>query len=452
MIKGYFGNQWRASRVLLGPDSSHPSSLLLILNIPETVMNVLVLNCGSSSLKFQIVETDLDLIEKNADRQNAKGIIERIGSQSLITFQAGGQRPTKQVAPLRDLRTALDYALRWIVSKEASIPGIQSLADIHVVGHRVVHGGEKFTRSVVISEEVIKGLEDCIELAPLHNPANLKGIQAAIELFGPGVPQVAVFDTSFHSTMPEVSYLYAIPYQLYRRYKIRRYGFHGTSHRYVAYRYRQLQKLEREQVNIITLHLGNGCSACAVKNGESIDTTMGLTPLEGLVMGTRSGDIDPSALEYLIHKEGMSITEVDTVLNKQSGLLGVSGLTNDMRDLLEEEREHQDRRAKLAIDVFCHRAKKYIGAYLAEMGGADAVVFTGGIGENSSEIRRRICGGLEWLGIEIDDDLNKKVIGGQEGLISKAGSKVKVMAIPTNEELLIARDSVRCVKDAPRRW
>ena len=415
-------------------------------------MNVLVLNCGSSSLKFQIIETDLNLIDKNEDRQNAKGIIERIGSQSLITFQVGDQRPTKQVAPLRDLRTALDFALRWVVSKEASIRGIQSLADIHVIGHRVVHGGENFTRSVIINDEVIKGLEDCIELAPLHNPANLKGIRAAIELFGPGVPQVAVFDTSFHSTMPEVAYLYAIPYQLYRRHKIRRYGFHGTSHRYVAYRYRQLQKLEREQVNIITLHLGNGCSACAIKKGASIDTTMGLTPLEGLVMGTRSGDIDPSVLEYLMHKEGMSITEVDTVLNKQSGLLGVSGLTNDMRDLLAEEREHQDRRAKLAIEVFCHRARKYIGAYLAEMGGAESVVFTGGIGENSPDIRRRICSGLEWLGIEIDDTSNKSIVGGKEGAISKEGSRVSVLVIPTNEELLIGRDSVRCVKDAPRRW
>jgi acetate kinase len=305
---------------------------------------------------------------------------------------------------------------------------------------------------VIIGDDVIKGIEDCIDLAPLHNPANLKGIRAAIELFGPGVPQVAVFDTAFHSTMPEVSYIYAIPYQLYRRHKIRRYGFHGTSHRYVAYRYRQLMNLEREQTNIITMHLGNGCSACAIKNGDSIDTSMGLTPLQGLVMGTRSGDIDPSVLEYLMHKEGMSCDEIDTLLNKQSGLLGLSGLTNDMRDLLEEERDHQDRRAKLAVDVFCHQARKYIGAYMAELGGADAIVFTGGIGENSFEVRQRICRGLEWLGIEIDAEANTKMVGGKEGEIQTPASRVKVLVIPTNEEMLIARDTVRCVRNAPRRW
>jgi acetate kinase len=261
-----------------------------------------------------------------------------------------------------------------------------------------------------------------------------------------------VFDTGFHSTMPETSYLYAIPYQLYRRHKIRRYGFHGTSHRYVAYRYRQLTGKDVEGTNIITLHLGNGCSACAIKGGASINTSMGLTPLEGLVMGTRGGDLDPSVIEFLSHKEAMSLNEIDALLNKQSGLLGLSGLTNDMRDLLAEENEHQDRRAKLAIDIFCLRVKKYIGAYLAEMGGADAVVFTGGIGENSAEVRRRVCSGLEWFGIDMDVDANDKLYGGKEGEMGRPNSKVKLFVIPTNEELLIARDTVRSVRNAPRRW
>ncbi|HEY5616062.1 MAG TPA: acetate kinase [Bacteroidota bacterium] len=414
-------------------------------------MNILVLNCGSSSLKFQIIETDLEHIEKNSDVQKAKGIIERIGSQALITVQAAGKPALKQATPLRDHRAALDYVLRWVISPEAHIPGIQSLSDIQAVGHRVVHGAEKFVKSAVIDQSVIEGIEDCIELAPLHNPANLKGIHAARELLGAGIPQVAVFDTSFHTTMPETSYLYAIPYQLYRRHKIRRYGFHGTSHRYVAYRYRQILGKEREQTNIITLHLGNGCSVCAIRNGDSVDTSMGLTPLEGLVMGTRAGDIDPSILEFLVHKEGMSLPEIDALLNKQSGLLGVSGLTNDMRDLLDEEREHKDRRATLAIDLFCLRIKKYIGAYLAELGGTDGLVFTGGIGENSPAIRKRICTGLEWLGISIDDTLNASAVG-KELEITTSGGKLRVFVIPTNEELLIARDTVRSIKDAPRRW
>jgi acetate kinase len=415
-------------------------------------MNILVLNCGSSSLKFQIIETDLDIIEKNADVQKAKGLVERIGGQSLVSFQATGRPAMKAAVGLRDHRAALDYLIRWIISAESQVPGIRSLADIHAVGHRVVHGAEKFTKSVIIDETVIRGIEDCIELAPLHNPANLKGINAAKDVMGPGVPQVAVFDTGFHSTMPETSYLYAIPYQLYRRHKIRRYGFHGTSHRYVAYRYRQLTGKDVENTNIITLHLGNGCSACAIKNGSSLNTSMGLTPLEGLVMGTRGGDLDPSVIEFLSHKEAMSLNEIDAMLNKQSGLLGLSGLTNDMRDLLAEESEHQDRRAKLAVDIFCLRVKKYIGAYLAEMGGADALVFTGGIGENSAEVRRRVCAGLEWLGIELDVDANEKLVGGKEGEMGQASSKVKLFVIPTNEELLIARDTVRSVRNAPRRW
>ncbi len=415
-------------------------------------MNVLVLNCGSSSLKFQIIETDLDVIANNADKQKAKGLIERIGSQSLVTYQADGRPAVKAAVPLRDHRAALDHVIHWIISHDAQIPGIASLGDIHAVGHRVVHGAEKFTKSVIISDDVTKGIEDCIDLAPLHNPATQKGIYAARELFGSAIPQVAVFDTSFHSTMPESSYLYAIPYQLYRRHKIRRYGFHGTSHRYVAYRYREITGKKPEDTTVITMHLGNGCSACAIKNGKSFDTSMGLTPLEGLVMGTRGGDIDPSVIEFLMHKEAMSMNDIDVVLNKQSGLLGLSGLTNDMRDLLDEEREHNDRRATLAICIFAQRAKKYLGAYFAEMNGADAIIFTGGIGENSPTIRQRILAGLDWLGVEVDENANVNMTSGKEGDISTPKSRVKVYVIPTNEELLIARDTVRCVKDVPRRW
>ena len=415
-------------------------------------MNILVLNTGSSSVKFQLIQTDIDLIEKNEDRRLASGIIERVIGQALITLQAEGQPKIRKAEPIKDHRNAIDYILRWIISPESKISNINSLADIHAVGHRVVHGGEKFTMSALITDEIIEQIEDSIELAPLHNPANLKGIMAARELLGPGVPQVAVFDTSFHSTMPETSYLYAIPYQLYRRHRIRRYGFHGTSHRYLAYRYRQIVGIDRELVNIITLHLGNGCSACAIKNGESLDTSMGFTPLEGLVMGTRGGDMDPSIIEFIRNKEGMSVREIDTMFNKQSGLLGISGLTNDMRELLAEEKEKDDRRARLAIDIFCNRAKKYIGAYIAEMGGAQAIVFTGGIGENSPNVRERICKGLEWMGLTLDSKKNNAIVNGKEGEISNNDARLKAWVIPTNEELLIARDTVRTVKNVPRRW
>jgi len=415
-------------------------------------MNILVLNCGSSSVKFQVIETDLPIIEKNADKRLASGIIERVIGQALITLHAEGQPKFRTAEAIKDHKQAIDYILRWLISPDSKISNINSLSDIHAVGHRVVHGGEKFTMSALITDEVIGQIEDSIELAPLHNPANLKGIMATRELLGPAVPQVAVFDTSFHSTMPETSYLYAIPYQLYRRHRIRRYGFHGTSHRYLAYRYRQIMGLKREQVNIVTLHLGNGCSACAIKKGESIDTSMGFTPLEGLVMGTRGGDMDPSIIEFIRNKEGMSVREIDTMFNKQSGLLGISGLTNDMRELLAEEKEKDDRRAKLAIDIFCTRARKYIGAYIAEMGGADAIIFSGGIGENSPIIRSRICKGLEWMGLMIDKEKNNSIHSGKEGEISTPDSKLKAFAIPTNEELLIARDTVRVVKNAPRRW
>jgi acetate kinase len=415
-------------------------------------MNILVLNCGSSSLRFQIIETDLELIEQDSDRRLAKGNLERIGGQALITVHAEGHPPSKQALPLRDHREAIDYVLRWVISPDSKIDHVHSLSDIHGVGHRVVHGGERFQKSVIIDAEVIEGIEDCMELAPLHNPSNLKGIRAATELLGPGVPQVAVFDTAFHSTMPETSFLYGIPYQFYRRHKIRRYGFHGTSHRYVNYRYRLMHNLERGQENIITLHLGNGCSACAIKNGQSVDTSMGFTPLEGLLMGTRSGDLDPSIIEFLSLKEGFNLSQIDTILNKQSGLLGLSGLTGDMRELLEEEAENQDRRARLAINIFCRRVQRYIGAYYVEMGGADAVVFTGGIGENSAPVRERICTGLEVIGLTFDRARNDAIRPGTAGEISTDDSRLKALVIPTNEELLIARDTLRVLKDAPRRW
>ncbi len=412
-------------------------------------MNVLVLNCGSSSVKFQLIVTDLDLIERNEDQRLARGAIERIGGESIITLQSqsGQQRMT---ATLTNTRAAVDFIIRWACSADSGISDVRSISDVHAIGHRVVHGGERFTHSVLIDEAVIKEIEDCIELAPLHNPANIRGIQSARELFGAGLPQVAVFDTAFHQTLAERAYLYALPYQLYRRYKVRRYGFHGTSHRYVAYRYRQIRGITRDETSIITLHLGNGCSAAAIRNGDSIDTSMGMTPLEGLVMGTRSGDIDPAIIEFIAAKEGLSVRDIDTLLNKQSGLIGISGLTNDMRELLDEAREHNDRRARLAIEIFCYRAKKYIGSYLAAMNGADAVVFTGGIGENSAEIRAAICDGMEWLGLEIEAERNREMSGGREGLISTDDSRLAALVIPTDEELLIARDTVRVVEAAPR--
>ena len=408
-------------------------------------MNVLVLNCGSSSVKFRLIATDLDLIAQNADRRLAKGTIERIGGEAIIRLQVEGHDPQRSTSSLRDINAAVDFIARWAASPESGIEEIKSIADIQAVGHRVVHGGERFKQSVLITDEVVRAVEDCIDLAPLHNPANLTGISATRKLFGEGLPQVAVFDTAFHQTLPDHAFLYALPYQLYRRYRLRRYGFHGISHRYVAYRYRVMRNIAREATNIITLHLGNGCSATAISAGNSIDTSMGLTPLEGLVMGTRSGDLDPAIVEFVAAKEGLSTREIETLMNKQSGLLGISGLTSDMRELLAEAHEENDRRAMLAIEIFCYRARKYIGAYLAAMNGADAVVFTGGIGENSWEVRARICDGLQWIGIELDEELNRQHTGGREGLISKEGSRPAVYVIPTDEELLIARDTVRCV-------
>jgi|SRR5579871_323403 len=411
-------------------------------------MNVLVLNSGSSSLKFQIIATDLDRINRDRDDRICRGEVEDIGGEAILQVQHRNEPARRFTASLRDLTAALDYLVRYIASDQSGITEVKSTADLHAVGHRVVHGGEQFKESALIDDRVLKGIEDCIDLAPLHNPNNIKCIAAARDIFGKNIPQVAVFDTAFHQSIPEQAYLYAVPYHLYRRLRIRRYGFHGTSHRYVAFRYRALRGLTRQQTNIITLHLGNGCSAAAIKAGNSIDTSMGMTPLEGLVMGTRSGDLDPAIVGVIARREGMSSSEVETLLNTQSGLLGVSGLTNDMRELQAELKEHDDRRVRLAIEIFCYRARKYIGSYLAAMGGADAIVFTGGIGENSPDVRARICCGIEWAGLRLDNKRNEDATG-KEAKISTEDSKLQAYAIPTDEELLIARDTVRVIEGVP---
>jgi acetate kinase len=407
-------------------------------------MNILVLNAGSSSLKFQVIATDLDRIKQSSDERLCRGQVERIGGEAIITVQTRTGPRQKVTAPIRNIAAALDHVLRWLASENSGVPEIGSLSDIHAVGHRVVHGGEVFRESAIINEEVMQGIEDCIDLAPLHNPNNIKGIMAVREVFGRGLPQVAVFDTAFHTSLQDHAFLYALPYHLYARHRIRRYGFHGTSNRYVAYRYRQLRDLTRDQTNVVTLHLGNGCSATAVKNGKSADTSMGMTPLEGLVMGTRSGDVDPAILSLVATKEGLSITEVEALLNTQCGLLGISGVTNDMKVLLRELQEHDDRRIRLAIEIFCYRARKYIASLMAATGGTDAVIFTGGVGENAPEIRERICQGLQWAGVSIDKEKNAAVRG-KEALVSTSDSKVQIWVIPTDEELLIARDTVRCI-------
>ena len=414
-------------------------------------MNVLVINAGSSTLKFQLVRTDADRMANHTDEKLARGVIERIGGEAVLTLRTTKGDVVRDTASLRDLRAAVEYVVSWLASPESG-PVIGAVREIDAVGHRVVHGGEQFTRSVRIDDTVLREIDEMIDLAPLHNPHNLKGIAAVRAVLGAEVPHVAVFDTAFHQTIPEHAYLYAIPYQLYRRHKVRRYGFHGTSHRYVAYRWRELTGVPRERTRIITLHLGNGCSACAIAGGNSVDTSMGFTPLEGLVMGTRSGDLDPAVLEYLGVKEGWSPSDVDNLLNKQSGLLGLSGLTNDMRELLAEAQENADRRARLAIEIFCYRARKYIGSYLAALDGADAIVFAGGIGENAPEVRARVCSGLGWMGVELDDAANASMVNGAEGRITTPASRLAVWVIPTDEELLIARDTVRVVAGAEGRY
>lgn len=420
-------------------------------------MNVLVLNSGSSTLKFQLIATEPELTTRGESGQNqvaqgkaerlCRGVIERTGGESIVTVQSPTIPKQKLTATLPDVKASLRYLVHWM--DESQVTKNRAASDIDAVGHRIVHGGELFAESTIITDAVLEGIKDCIDLAPLHNANNMKGILAARQVFGPKMPQVAVFDTSFHHSIPEHAYLYAVPYHLYRRHHIRRFGFHGTSHRFVAERYSTLRGLTKEQTNVITLHLGNGCSAAAIRGGRSVDTSMGMTPLEGLMMGTRSGDIDPAVLNVIASKEGLSLNEVETLLNTQSGLLGISGVTNDMRVLQDELKDQDHRRVRLAVQMFCYRARKYVGAFLACMGGADATVFTGGIGENQPEIRAQICEGLEWAGLRLDHNKNHQMAG-QEGQISTNDSRLHAFVIPTDEELLIARDTVRCILDETR--
>jgi len=398
-------------------------------------MKVLVLNCGSSSIKYQFIDT-------TAQIALAKGMVERIGmSSAVLTHTPYGKEKIRIVGEILDHTIAIEYVIAVLLSPNHGV--IKDKKEIDAVGHRVVHGGETFSGSVLITDQVMNAIKENIELAPLHNPPNIKGILAAKEHL-PNTPQVGVFDTAFHVKMPPRAYLYGIPYELYRKYKIRRYGFHGTSHRYVSDRAAKLIGKPIEELKIITAHLGNGCSMAAVDGGKSIDTTMGFTPLEGLIMGTRSGDIDPSVILYIMAKEGLSLSEANTLLNKHSGLIGISGESSDMREI-EEAVKEGNKKAKNAFDVFNYRIKKYIGAYTAAMNGLDALVFTGGIGENSVMVRKEVCSNMEYLGIKLDDKRNENVEG--ECLISSDDSKVKVFRIPTNEELVIALDTEKIVSE-----
>ncbi len=382
-----------------------------------------------------------ELIEIEKESALAKGIVERIGmSGALLTHIGPEKKVLKSAVEALDHREAIRIALDTLLHPEMG--AIKDKKEIAAIGHRVVHGGEKFAASVLITEEVKEDIRDCIELAPLHNPHNLRGIMACEELL-PGVPQVAVFDTAFHQTMPRHAYIYGLPYMQYRKYGIRRYGFHGTSHLYVSQRVAHLMGRPLVDLKVITCHLGNGASIAAIKGGVSIDTSMGFTPLEGLVMGTRCGDIDPAIVLYIMTNEGLSVNEVNTMLNFHSGLQGLSGISSDMHDILEEEKKG-DEQARLTIEIFTYRIKKYIASYAGVMGGVDAIVFTAGIGENVPKIRALSCAGLEFLGVIIDKEKNEKTIK-REGEISAPNSKVKVYCIPTNEELVIARDTYNVI-------
>jgi len=396
-------------------------------------MKVLVINCGSSSLKYQILDmTNEELL--------CKGLVERIGMDgSVITHEKTGMDKVKTEVPMKDHKDAIAQVLAAVQNAENGV--VASMDEIGAVGHRVVHAGEKFAESVLITEAVIKALEECIELAPLHNPPNLLGIAACQQLM-PTTPMVAVFDTAFHQTMPAESYIYALPYEYYTKYGVRRYGFHGTSHRYVSARAAEMLGKDLKDLKIITCHLGNGSSLAAVKDGKCFDTTMGFTPLEGLAMGTRCGDIDPAIVTFIGEKEGLSYAEVNNVVNKKSGVLGISGVSSDFRDIESAAKEGNER-AQLALDVFTHKVKAYIGAYMAEMNGCDAIVFTAGVGENGIGNRAAICEGLENLGIVLDAEKNN--VRGKDTVISADDSKVKILLIPTNEELMIARDTYEIV-------
>ena len=395
-------------------------------------MNVLVINCGSSSLKYQLINSDTEDVL-------AKGLCERIGIDGRLVYQKAGCDKEITEAAMPTHKEAIQMVLDALVNDKTG--AIKSLSEVNAVGHRIVHGGEKFAFSVVITDEVLEAVAQCNDLAPLHNPANLIGINACKELM-PGVPMVAVFDTAFHQTMPEKAYLYGLPYEYYENYKVRRYGFHGTSHSFVSKETARFLGMDLENSKIIVCHLGNGASISAVKDGKCVDTSMGLTPLEGLVMGTRSGDIDPAIMEYIAKKENLDIAGVMNVLNKKSGLEGISGLSSDFRDLTAGAKEG-NKRAIAAIEVFCYRVAKYVGSYVAAMNGVDAIAFTAGIGENVGLVREKICSYLGYLGITLDAEANAK--SGDNCVISAADSKVKVAVIPTNEELAICRETVALV-------
>ena len=398
-------------------------------------MNILVINCGSSSLKFQLINAE-------SEEVLAKGLCERIGIDGRLTYQpAGGDKEISEKA-MPTHTEAIQFVIDALTNEKTGV--VKSLSEIEAVGHRIVHGGEKFASSVVITEEVKKAVEECNDLAPLHNPANLIGVEACEKLM-PGTPMVAVFDTAFHQTMPEKAYMYGLPYEYYEKYKVRRYGFHGTSHSYVSKKAAEVMGKAYDEVKTIVCHLGNGASVSAVLNGKSVDTSMGLTPLEGLVMGTRSGDIDPAIMEFIAQKENLDIEGIMNVLNKKSGVFGLSGgISSDFRDLTGAMAEG-DKKAKIALEVFAYRVAKYIGAYAAAMNGVDDIVFTAGIGENVSYVREQVCSYLGYLGVELDPDANEK-FRGEQGEITKPGCKVRVFVIPTNEELAIARETLALVK------
>ena len=396
-------------------------------------MNILVINCGSSSLKYQLINSDTEAVL-------AKGLCERIGIDgSQITYQPAGGEKEVTVSPMPTHTQAIQLVLDALKNEKTGV--IKSLDEVGAVGHRVVHGGENFTASTLLTDEAMKAIEECNDLAPLHNPANLIGIRACQELM-PDTPMVAVFDTAFHQTMPEEAYLYGLPYEYSEKYKVRRYGFHGTSHSYVSKRAAEILGKDYNQMKTIVCHLGNGASISAVDGGKSVETSMGLTPLEGLVMGTRSGDIDPAIMEFIAKKENLDITGVMNVLNKKSGVLGISKLSSDFRDLENAVAEGNEL-AQKALNVFYHRVVKYIGAYIAVMNGVDTIVFTAGLGENDKVMRKTVCANLEYMGIKIDDEANGK--RGEEIVISTPDSRVTVMVIPTNEELAIARETLALV-------
>lgn len=398
-------------------------------------MNILVINAGSSSLKYQ-------LINIKTYEVIAKGLVERIGIEgSVLTHKPSGKEPFEVKTPMSNHKVAMELVLDALVDKEHGV--ISSMDEIGAVGHRVLHAAEKFTDSVIINETVIDAIRDCIKFGPLHNPANIMGIEACMEIM-PATKMVAVFDTAFHQTMPKHAYLYGLPYEAYSKYGIRRYGFHGTSHKYITGRYAEIKGIEPKDVNIIVCHLGNGSSITAVSGGKCIDTSMGLTPLAGVVMGTRCGDIDPAIVPYLMDATGMSAKEMDTYMNKKSGVLGLSGVSSDFRDLWKAADEGNDR-AKFALDVFCYTVKKYIGAYTAAMGGFNAIVFTAGIGENDSRTRAMCVEGLGYLGVYIDKDKNASARG-KETVISTDDSKAEIWCIPTNEELAIAKETYALCK------